>query len=241
MLISLSILDYEPDLAAHLNNISESRSMSSISSLIETKTIERVHVDVMKPPMIPDKTTFPINLLRAVYENLKCSIPLAAHLMVNNPYPLIDDICSFMPKKERDDFVVFIQRESFASEEETISALEFLKKCNFSSGICLNLSTPTDLLTKDIIEISDIVLIMTVMMGAGGQNCNEEGLRRTALFSKMFPNKKIAVDGGINSKTIVEAKKAGAKIAVVGSFITRNKDPVKAVFELMQSLSTIDS
>ncbi len=240
MLISLSILDYENDLAAHISNISESDSMTSISNLIKTGIIKRVHIDIMRPPMIPKKTTFPTDLLRVMYENLKDKIPLAIHLMVDNPYPFINEICSFVPREERSDFIVFIQRESFSSEVETVAALKFLKEREFSSGICLNLPTPVDFLTKNIIEISDMILIMTVMMGAGGQKCNKKGLRKTAFLSKMFPNKKIAVDGGINSKTIIKAKKAGAEMAIVGSFITRNEDPIKAIFELEQILLCAD-
>ena len=236
MLISLSILDYEPDLVAYISNISKSKSMSIILSLIQTGKIKRVHIDVMKPPMIPNRTTFPIELIRALYQNLKDKIPLAAHLMVDNPYPFIDEMCSFIPRKERSDFTVFIQRESFSSESDTIVALKFLKECNFLSGICLNLPTPTEVLTRDIIEASDMVLLMTVPMGAGGQEYSEEGSRRIALFSRMFPKKTIVVDGGINSETIIKAEKAGAEIAVVGSFITRSEHPVKAIFELEKSL-----
>jgi 3-keto-L-gulonate-6-phosphate decarboxylase len=73
-------------------------------------------------------------------------------------------------------------------------------------------------------------------MGSGGQGYSVEGSRRIILFSKRFPKKTIAVDGGMNPKTIVEAEKAGAKIVIIGSFITRNEHPIKAVLELEQSL-----
>jgi ribulose-phosphate 3-epimerase len=236
MLISLSILDYEPDLAAHVGKISESRSIAVMLSLIQTGKIDRVHIDVMKPPMILNRTTFPAELIGALYRSLRGKIPMAAHLMVDNPYPVIDKIRAFMPRKERSDFVIFIQRESFSSEVETIMALNFLKECNFLPGICLDLPTSTEVLTANIIEASDMILLMTVPMGAGGQEYSEEGSGRITLFSQLFPSKTIVVDGGITPKTIVEAEKAGAKIAVVGSFITRNENPIEAVFELEQSL-----
>jgi ribulose-phosphate 3-epimerase len=236
MLISLSILDYEPDLAGHVGNISESKAMAIILSLIQTGKIHRVHMDVMRPPMIPNRTAFQVELIRALHQSLNGKIPLAAHLMVDNPYPIIDKMNTFIPKKERSNFAVFIQRESFSSNVDAINALNFLKDCNYLSGICLNLPTSTEALTADIIEVADMILLMTVPMGAGGQEYSEEGTRRITHFSQMFPNKTIEVDGGINSKTIVKAEKAGAKTAVVGSFITSNEDPTEAIAELEQSL-----
>ncbi len=236
MLVSLSILDYEPELAAHVEDVSESEAMKTILSLVETGEIHRVHVDVMKPPMIPKRTTFKTDLIRAVCKSLRGRILLGVHLMVDDPYPIIEEMNAFIPRKERANFEVFVQRESFSSEADTIKALDFLKGCNYMSGICLNLPTPTEALTAPIVEASDVVLLMTVPMGAGGQGFNEEGSRRIALFSTKFPKKAIAVDGGMNPKTIIEAQKAGAEIAIVGSFITRNRSPINAVYELSQSL-----
>jgi ribulose-phosphate 3-epimerase len=236
MLVSLSILDYESELAAHVNDISESEAMATILSLIKTGKIHRVHIDVMKPPMIPKRTAFKTDLIQAVFQSLKGKIPLAAHLMVDDPYPIIEEMNMFIPRNERKDFEFFVQRESFSSEADTIKALNFVKECNYLSGICLNLPTSTEVLTANIVEAFDIVLLMTVPMGAGGQGYNEEGSRRISLFSKMFPDKTIAVDGGMNPKTIVEAEKAGAEMAIVGSFITRNEHPINAVFELEKSL-----
>jgi ribulose-phosphate 3-epimerase len=236
MLISLSILDYEPELAAHLDDISESKSMITILGLIQTGKIQRVHIDIMKPPMIPKKTAFKTDLIRALYQSLKDKIPLASHLMVDDPYPIIEEMNTFIPRKERGNFEIFIQRESFSSKADTIKALNFLKECNYLSGICLNLPTSTEVLTSNIIEASDMILLMTVPMGSGGQGYSVEGSRRIILFSKRFPKKTIAVDGGMNPKTIVEAEKAGAKIVIIGSFITRNEHPIKAVLELEQSL-----
>ncbi len=236
MLVSLSILDYEPELAAHVDDVSESEAMATILSLIKTGKFHRVHIDVMKPPMIPKRTAFKTNLIRALYQGLNDKIPLAAHLMVDDPYPIIEEMNAFIPRKKRAEFEVFVQRESFSSEADAIKVLNFVKECNYLSGICLNLPTSTEALSAKIVEASDIVLLMTVPMGAGGQGYNVESSKRISLFSKRFPKKTIAVDGGMNPKTIVEAEKAGAKIAIVGSFIARNEYPVNAVFELEQSL-----
>jgi ribulose-phosphate 3-epimerase len=236
MLISLSILDYEPDLAAHIDDILESKAMKEILSLIQTGKIHRVHIDVMKPPMIPNRTAFKVELINVLYQSLCNKIPLAVHLMVDNPYPLIEKINTFIPSEKRKNLEIFIQRESFSSETDTKKALNHLKESNYISGICLNLPTPSETLTADIIKLADLILFMTVPMGAGGQQYSEEGTKRITQFHHLFPKKTLAVDGGINSKTIIKAEKAGAKIAIVGAFITRNKNPIKAVLELEKSL-----
>jgi ribulose-phosphate 3-epimerase len=236
MLISLSILDYEPDLAAHLGDIAKSESMAKIRSLVQTGKIHRVHIDVMRPPMIPDRTTFPIEVIAAIYGHLKDKIALAAHLMVHKPFPIINRLNTFIPDYQREEFAVIIQRESFETETQTVDALKLLKKYGYTAGICLNLPTPRTLLTKGVINKADAVLLMTVPMGHGGQEYSDEGTKRIAYFSHLFPEKTLEIDGGISPETIIAAEEAGAKVAVVGSFITRSKDPVKAVFQLERSL-----
>jgi len=236
MAISLSILDYESDLSDHADNLAKSEALSKIEKLIQTGKIHRVHIDVMRPPMIPHKTAFSIELIRQLYEKLHEKILLAVHLMVNDPFPIIEKINEFIPKDERPETLIIIQRESFDSEEKTIRALIRLKEYGYKAGICLNLPSPTEILTKKIVENADTVLLMSVPMGLGGQKYSDEATERVAYFSRMFPDKTIEVDGGINPQTIVRVEKAGAKVAVVGSFITRNEDLERAILELERSL-----
>ncbi|MCW4019955.1 MAG: hypothetical protein NWF14_01815 [Candidatus Bathyarchaeota archaeon] len=239
MMISLSILEYEPDLSEHADNLAESKALPQIDGLIRSGKIHRVHIDVMRPPMIPGKTKFSVELIRRLYEALHNRTLLAAHLMVPDPFPIVERINAFMPKEERLELLIIIQRESFSSEEETVKALNLLKEFGYKVGICLNLPTSSETLTKEIVDSSDTVLLMTVPMGRGGQEYSDEGTERIAYFSQAFPDKMIEVDGGINAETIVLAEKAGAKIAVVGSFITRNENPVEAVLELQRGLELV--
>ncbi|MEM2914462.1 MAG: hypothetical protein QXH91_03550 [Candidatus Bathyarchaeia archaeon] len=236
MLISLSILDYEPDLEKHVNNLEKSEAFLKIIKLIKTGKIHKVHIDVMRPPMIPDQTKFSIDLVKRLYEKLHKETILAIHLMVHNPLPIIEKINTFIPKNQRAKTFVIIQRESYTSEEESIKALQLLKKYGYKAGICLNLTTPSEALTDKIVENADRVLFMSVPMGHGGQKYSDEATNRISAVARKFPNKPIEVDGGIDPKTIVIARRAGAKIAVVGSFITRNDDPERAVEELEQNL-----
>lgn len=236
MQIALSILEYEPDLAEHIDNISESEAFSKILSLIGTGKIHRVHIDIMRPPMIPDRTKFSVQLICRLHETFRTKIPLAAHLMVQEPFPIVEGMNSFISKEDRAGMTVIVQRESFRSEEETIDALNSLRELGYRTGICLNLPTPREILTSKIVENTDTVLLMSVPMGKGGQEYGEDATERIAHFSRKFPSKIIEVDGGIDSQTILEARGAGAGVVVVGSFITRNEDPEGAVLELKRSL-----
>jgi ribulose-phosphate 3-epimerase len=241
MLISLSVLEYEPDLSEHLDDLAESEALSQIIGLIQTGRIHRVHIDVMRPPMIPRKPRFSVELMRRLYEALHKKVILAAHLMVENPFPIIERLNEFVPEEERAEMVIIIPRESFGSEEETIESLNLVKEYGYKAGICLDLPTPSETLTRKIMENVDTVLLMTVPMGRGGQKYSDEADKRIAYFSRLFPSKTIEVDGGIDPETIVLAENSGARIAVVGSFVTRNENPIKALLEIEQSLEHVQN
>ena len=236
MMISLSILEYEPELYKHMENLARSEALSKILRLIETGKVHILHIDVMRPPMIPNKTRFSVKLIRRLYEMLHERIPFAIHLMVQNPFPILSEINEFINKKERHKTIVFIQVESFISEEEIVKSIKLLREYGYKAGICLDLPTPQRTLTDRIIEAADIVLLMSVPMGEGGQKYSSEATRRISHLYRRFPNKTIEVDGGINPQTIAIAAKAGVRMAVIGSFITLSKDPTKAIHDLEASL-----
>jgi len=237
MLISLSILEYESELSKRIDALSESSAFLRILELIRTKGIYCIHIDVMRPPLIPDRTAFSIELIKKLCYALRGRISLAIHLMVPDPILIIDDIDKFTSREERAEICVIIQRESFDSESETLKAIDLIREKGYGKvGICLDLPTPCEALSKKIIEAVDMILLMTVRMGRGGQKYANKGTEKILYFSKRFPNTFIEVDGGINPQTAPIAKNAGAKAAVVGSFITRSNDPTEALQELKRTL-----
>jgi len=236
MLISLSILEYESKLSENIDNLDHSEAFSKIMDLIETGQLYDVHIDVMRPPMIPDKNKFSIPLIKKIYEKLHDKIPITLHLMVSDPFKIIGEINKFIKKRERAKVTIIIQVESFNSEDEVIKAIKAVKKYGYKTGICLNLPTPKNRLTDNIASNADIILFMSVPMGAGGQKFHEEAIPRIIEFSQKFPDKIIKVDGGINSETIIKVWKAGARIAVVGSYITANEKPRQALLSLKKAL-----
>jgi len=206
--------------------------------MIGTKRIHCLHIDVMRPPLIPDRTAFSIELIKELYHALSQKIPLAIHLMVPNPLLIIDEIGRFISRRERANTSIILQRESFDSEIETLKAIGLVREKGYSKvGICLDLPTPCEALSEKIVEAADMILLMTVRMGRGGQKYADEGTEKISYFSQRYPDMLIGVDGGINPQTARLAKNTGAKAVVVGSYITRSNKLMEALRELTRSLN----
>ncbi len=233
--ISLSLLEYESDLLKHLDQFKCSKVFSQILELVVSGKLYSLHIDVMRPPLISNRSAFPIELIRRIYENLHERITLEIHLMVKEPELLIEDINKFVEPDGRTEVSMIIQREAYGSEEEVIKTLRAIKTLGYRAGIGLNLPTPFKSLTEEIIKNADLVLIMSVPMGKGGQKYDDQATERIKVIASRFPDKPIKVDGGINDKTVQSVKKAGAKILVIGSFVSMSKKPL-AVLENLERM-----
>jgi len=237
MFISLSILEYEQNLSQHLDVLPKSPLFNQILQLIQTGEVRFLHIDVMRPPLIPNRITFPIKLIEKLYETLHKKIPLSIHLMVPHPVLLVDKINSFVPRNERDRNPLIIQRESFNSEDELLEAINLLRGQGYNYvGVCLDLPTPCETISEKTVEAADFLLLMTVHMGRGRQKYSDEGTKKITYFSKRYPKKPVWVDGGINPYTAQKAEKAGAEAVVVGSYITLSEDPKEALLKLAHSI-----
>jgi ribulose-phosphate 3-epimerase len=132
--------------------------------------------------------------------------------------------------------LVIIQYEAYLQEDKVINALQTLHALGYKAGIGLDLPTPVEKLTKEIVDKSDLVFLMAVPMGKGGQKYDQSATEKIRHVSKAFPRKVIEVDGGINDKTIKYAKDAGAKILVIGSYITNNIEPLDVLEKISKIL-----
>jgi len=240
MRISLSILEYEQSLYDEMEFPFKSEIFSRIIDLINTGRVDSIHIDVMRPPLIPNRIVFPLRLIRELYEALHERIPLSFHLMVSDPILMIRKMDEFIPKMDRANNTVIIQRESFNSEDEMLNAIGLLRKLGYNKvGVCLDLPTPCKSVSEKSVEAADFILLMTVHMGRGRQRYSDAGTEKIRYFSRRYPDKPLWVDGGINIRTAQIVKRAGAETLVVGSFITLNDDPVYALIRLAQSVNDI--
>lgn len=189
--------------------------------------IDSLHFDIMDGHFVPQ-----IGLGIGVVESLRrhFSLPFYVHLMVENPEKYIDQLA-----KDGAD-VIYVHWES---TPHITRVLDKIKDKGLKTGVALNPATPIILL-EEIWDLIDVLLVMTVNPGYGGQQFLRFTLNKIRKAKTIIEEKglstKIAVDGGIDPSNAKEVYEAGASILVVGSYILQSEDPLKAIESLKQVL-----
>lgn len=170
-----------------------------------------VQLDIMDGKLVPNKTwNNPAEL-----KKIKTPLKIEAHLMIENPQKVVEK------------WLEVVQRVIVHWESRGVEKLKFNKKI----GIALNPETPWQEIEKIIPDI-DLVLLMTVNPGFGGQKFQPEVLAKIKSLRQAYPNIKIEVDGGINPETGKKCVEAGANILVSGSYIFTSKNPAQTIKKL---------
>jgi len=197
-------------------------NLSQQIRLVEIGGADLIHCDVMDGRFVPNLTFGPmvISSIRNI-----TNLPIDAHLMVENPDNLID---SFI---EAGVNYLTVHQEVVVHLHRTV---EYIKSKGVKAGVSINPSTPVHFL-KEILEYVDLVLIMSVNPGFGGQKFIHSSLRKIQELSKireeMGYNFLIEVDGGITKDNIKEVSNAGCNIFVVGWSIFGNDNKTAATAE----------
>lgn len=184
---------------------------------------EYLHIDVMDGHFVPNITIGPL-----VVEALRprSCLLFDVHLMIEKPDLYIKDFI----KAGAD--LVTVHAETCRHLHRSLS---LVKESGALAGVALNPATPPEVL-KYILPLADLVLLMTVNPGFGGQAFIPEVLPKIKAVRGMLENggfdAELEVDGGINDKTAAAVVKAGATVLVAGSAIFGRKDTKRAVQEL---------
>ncbi len=194
----------------------------------EIRTVERagadmLHVDVMDGHFVNNITIGPL-VVEAV--NRETNLPLDVHLMIENPQNYINAFA-----KAGSD-IITIHAEACSSPKEI---LEQIKSLGLKAGISINPPTPLSAI-KDVLGFADMVLIMSVNPGLGGQKFIKEVLPKIKELKEIY-NKDIEVDGGINLTNAREVVQAGANILVAGNYVfkaTSVKQAIRSLKECQQ-------
>jgi ribulose-phosphate 3-epimerase len=193
---------------------------------VERCRVDLLHLDIMDGHFVPNITFGPM-IVRAINECTK--LPLDVHLMIENPDSYVE---SFV-KSGADYLTVSI--EACRHLHRTIS---FIKSFNIKVGCALNPATPFELV-KPVIKELDLLLLMTVNPGFGGQKFISSVLPKIEEAKKFIQEHKlkteIEVDGGINPEIGKLVKKSGATILVAGDAIFKSKKYCQTVKALRET------
>lgn len=191
--------------------------------MINSSEAEYLHIDVMDGVFVPN-ISFGFPVLR--YVNKVSTKPLDVHLMIVDPQKFINEV------KNTGGKIMTVHYEACTHLDRVISQI---KEAGMLAGVSLNPATPVSVL-KYIIKNVDIVLLMSVNPGFGGQKfipyTVEKVTELKALITESGSNAKIEIDGGVNYETGKLLKDAGADILVAGSFVFNAENPVNTIMNL---------
>lgn len=201
-------------------------------SLVEKGGADILHVDVMDGNFVPNITIGPL-VVKAL--KARTSMPLDVHLMISNPGNYIEDFI----KAGADYLTVHYEASTHLHRE-----IQVIKQAGVKAGVALNPHTPVSVL-EDIIDELDLVLIMSVNPGFGGQkyipNTNKKLQQvRQLCTERGLQHIEIEVDGGVKEDNIADIASAGADILVAGSAIYGAEDPIAVIQSMKTRLEPID-
>ncbi len=177
---------------------------------LEEAGVQALHLDVMDGCFVPN-FTYGMPIVEA-FRRLT-DLPLDVHLMINEPDRYIE---SFLQAGAD---LLTVHVEAVDHPRDTLSRI---KDLGAGAGIALNPGTPLSQI-EDCLEVCDLVLVMSVDAGFGGQSFNPIALEKLKQLREQTSEQVLLeVDGGINEKTISQCAEAGADLFVVGSAIFRN-------------------
>ena len=179
-----------------------------------------VHVDVMDGQFVPN-LTIGIPVVAAIKRI--SPLPLDVHLMIDRPIRYVEEFC----KAGADILTLHVESDT---PENTRAALEKIRALGVRAAISVKPKTPAEAVLP-FLELCDLILVMTVEPGFGGQSFMEDMMPKLrqirSWIDERRPGCELEVDGGVNAKTAVLCKENGADVLVAGSAWFKSQDPAE--------------
>jgi ribulose-phosphate 3-epimerase len=192
---------------------------------VEKGGADWIHVDVMDGHFVPNITIGPV-VVKALRPVTK--LPLDCHLMVSDPAKWIDDFAEAGANS------ITVHVEATAHIDRV---LHHIKERGCRAGVSLNPGTPL-VMIEEVLDLVDLVLVMSVNPGFGGQQFIEGSVSKVKRLVEMRGKRKfqIEIDGGVKASNIAMLAQAGVDVFVAGSAIFESKDRTQSIKALRDAI-----
>ncbi|GLB36048.1 putative ribulose-phosphate 3-epimerase [Lyophyllum shimeji] len=188
---------------------------------------EWLHMDVMDGHFVPN-LTMGAPILSCVHKGVP-GIFMDCHMMVSEPERWVNDIA---------DAGGALYCFHLEATSNPVSLINAIHDRNMKAGVAISPDTPSSAITDEIGAAADMLLVMTVYPGRGGQKFLERCVPKVAELRARFPDKDIEVDGGVGPKTVDACAEAGSNVIVAGTAIFGSDEPEKVIATLRSAVET---